>query len=159
MVKILVIIISSVNIFAIYETLIKTFITILLITCKSKTKIGSARFICKKWQVISTIYNVFDYNFWWKCSEFSDKINLTIQMKIFKNVKHRHVVCVTFGDRFFTPPTMLGCETKSSFFSAIMQGRISYWRKFSSFVATVVNNHILIKKSASQKKPACKRNG
>ena len=46
----------------------------------------STWFSCKKWQVTSTIYKLFEYKFWWNCLEFSDKMNLTIQMKIFNNV-------------------------------------------------------------------------
>ena len=45
-------------------------------------KIGSAWSIYKRWQVISTIYKLFQYNFWWNCLEFSDKMDMTIQIKI-----------------------------------------------------------------------------
>ena len=64
-------------------------------------KIGSAWFIYKKFQVISTISKLFEYNVLRNCLEFSDKMNLTIQTRIFNNVKDRHAVCSKSGGRFF----------------------------------------------------------
>ena len=49
-------------------------------------KIGSAWFVYKKWQVIKSIYKLFPYNFWLNCLKFSDKMDMTIQMKVFKNI-------------------------------------------------------------------------
>ena len=57
------------------------------IKVKCLEKIGSAWFIYQKWQVISTIYKLFEYIFWWNCLEFSDKIDLTMGMTIFNNIK------------------------------------------------------------------------
>ena len=71
-------------------------------------KIRRAWFIYKKWQVISTIHKLSEYNFWRKCLEFSDKMDRIIQMTIFKNAKHRHAICLEFGDKFFTSLTMFG---------------------------------------------------
>ena len=82
---------------------------------------------------------LFPYNFWWKCLEFSDKMDLTIQMKIFNNVKHRHEICLKFGDKLLISLTMLGCEAKVSICSAIKENLISYCRKFSEFVVAVIN--------------------
>ena len=71
-------------------------------------------FIYKEWQVISTTYKRFEYNFWWNCLEFSDKMDLTIEMKISNNAIHRHAICLKFKYRFFTSLTMLLCEGKAS---------------------------------------------
>ena len=77
MVKIGVTIISIVTIFTIYETLSENVITTLLITYQNKTKMpGKIRIR----QVIPTIYKLFQYNFWCNCSEFSDKIDVTITL-------------------------------------------------------------------------------
>ena len=59
---------NHVNIFTIYQILFQNVITIFPITYQNKPKmpgkIGSAWFLYKKWQVISTIYKLFEYHFW-----------------------------------------------------------------------------------------------
>ena len=37
-------------------------------------------------QDMSTMYKLFEYNFWRNCGEFRDKMDLTIQREIFNNV-------------------------------------------------------------------------
>ena len=44
-----------------------------------------------KTHFISIMYKLFSYNFWWNCIEFSDKMCLTIQMKMFNNVKQNYL--------------------------------------------------------------------
>ena len=88
---------------------------------KCLEKIGSVWFICKKCKVISTIYKLSEYNFWWNCLEFSNKMDLTIRMEIFDKVKHRRAVCLKFGKRFFTSLTMLGLQAKASIRSTIKE--------------------------------------
>ena len=56
--------------------------------------------------------------------EFSNKMNLTIQRKIFNNVKHRQGIYLKYRDRFFTLLTMLGCEAKVSTRSVIKENLI-----------------------------------
>ena len=49
-------------------------------------------------------------------------MDLTIE-----NVKHRHVICLKFGDQFFTYLTMLGLEWKQERFISQME-----WAPFKS---------------------------
>ena len=54
--------------FTLYETSFEHAITILLANYQNQTKMSgktaSAWFIYKMWQVISTIYKLFEYSFW-----------------------------------------------------------------------------------------------
>ena len=98
-----------------------------------------------------------DYNFWWNYLEFSDKIDLTIQIKIFNNKKHCQTICMKFGNKFLTSLTILGCKAKASTCSIIRENLILYCCKLSRFVVVDINKHILIVRSVSQRNNTCKR--
>ena len=49
----------------------------------------------------------------------SDKIAITIRMRIFNNVKYRDTIYLKFGDRFFNFRTILWLESKDSISSTI----------------------------------------
>ena len=54
------------------------------------------------------MYKLLEYNFLWNCLEFSNKVDLTIEIGAFSNVKHCHAIYFKFKDRFFK--LLLPCE-------------------------------------------------
>ena len=66
-------------------------------------------------------------------------MDLTLKMKLFNKVKHRHAIWLKLGDRFFTSLTMLRCEAIASICSVIKENLILYCRKFPVFVVVVIN--------------------
>ena len=53
-------------------------------------------------------------------------MDLTIQIRIFNNIKDRHANCLKFGDGVFTSLTMLGLEAKASIYLSIKENVISF---------------------------------
>ena len=66
-------------------------------------------------------------------------MNLTIQVKVFNNVKHFHTVCWKFEDIFFTSLTVLRAEAKFSIYSKVQENLFLYCHEFSAFVVAVIN--------------------
>ena len=110
----------------------------------------SVWYIYKKFQIISTIYMLFEYIFLWNCVEFSHKMALTIQTRLFNNVKYRQAIFLKSGDKFFTSLTMSGLEAKISVCSTIKENLILYCRKFSVF-AVAFNNKVCLSKKKKRR--------
>ena len=60
-------------------------------------------------------------------------------MRIFVNVKTFSDNYLEFGDRLFTPLTMIGFEMKAIMCSVIEENLILHYPKFSPFVVAVIN--------------------
>ena len=89
-------------------------------------KIEIAWFIHKTFHVISAIYKLFEYTFLLNCLEFSNKMTLPIQTRMFNKVKHRQTICLKFGDRIFNSIAFLGLEAKASICSTIEENLICW---------------------------------
>ena len=74
-----------------------------------------------------------------KSFEFSFKMDLTIQMKIFNNKKHCQTICLKLEDRLFTLLTVSGCKAKTSTCSVIIENVILHCRKFLHLLLTKIN--------------------
>ena len=68
------------------------------------------------------------------------------------HTKYRHATYLKFGDMFFTSPTTLELEAKAIIDFTIKENLILYCRRFSVFVAAIMNLHTLI---ISQRNAAC----
>ena len=126
----------------IYETLLKNVIKVLPTICQNKfkipEKIENAWFIYKKQPVVSTIYKLFQYNFWQNYLKFSDKMDLAFRVTKLNNVKLRYRISLKFGKIFFTSLTTLGLQGKASIYSTVKENLFLYCCKFSAFVTTII---------------------
>ena len=78
-----------------------------------------------------------EYNFQWKCSQFRNKLGLSIQMKVSNNAKHRNAVCLKVGDRLKFEDKSL--EAKASICSTIKENLILHCCKFPTIVVAITN--------------------
>ena len=69
---------------------------------------------------MSTTHKLFEYNILWDCLKFRDKMDLSIQMRMFINSKHRDTICLKFGDLLFTTLTKLVLKTKGNIYSTFI---------------------------------------
>ena len=93
---------------------------------------------------MGTIHKLSEYNVWWNCLKFSNKMDLSIGKRRFNNSKHRHAICLKFGDLVFTLPTKLVLDEKASICSKIKENPLLYYRKLLVFVIDIIVLLILI---------------
>ena len=71
-------------------------------------------------------------------------MNLSTQMKVIYNVKHRYAIRLKFGEKFLTSLTKLVLPVKASICSTVEENLLLYCCKFSAFVVAVIIQHIFI---------------
>ena len=65
-------------------------------------------------------------------------MDLSIRLKTLDNVKHRHTLCLKFGDIFFTSLMRLVLEVKGGICFTLQENLLLCCRKFSAFVIAVI---------------------
>ena len=89
-------------------------------------------------KIIVAIQEISQYNVWWNCLKFSNKMSLSIRMLTSNSSKNRHAICLKFGDLFFNSLTKLELEVKTSISSKIKETLLRYRRKLLVFVIAVI---------------------
>ena len=102
-------------------------------------------FIYEKMQVVSTIYKLFQYNFWQNYLEFSNKMRLTVRMIKLTAILYI-VTQFVRTDRCFASLIILELESKFNISSTIKENLLLYSRKASAFVIAVIVYDILMVK-------------
>lgn len=74
----------------------------------------------------------------WNCLKFSDDMDLSTRIRRINNSKYRYVICLKFGDEFFTSITKLVLEVKASINSTVKENLLLYCGKFFVFGITVI---------------------
>ena len=64
-------------------------------------------------------------------------MDLSIQINISYNAKHRYAIRLKFGDKFLTSLIKLVLEAKASICSTIKENLLLYCHKFSAFVVVL----------------------
>ena len=84
------------------------------------------------------MHKLFEHYFWQKVLKVYDKMDLSIQIRIIYNVRHRYAIRLKFEDKFLTFLTKLVLEGKASICSTVKENLLLYYRRFSPFAVVLM---------------------
>ena len=81
---------------------------------------------------------LFEHYFWQKLLKFSDKMDLSIRIRIIYNVRRGYAIRLKSGEKLLTFLTKQMLEGKASICSTIKENLLLYCRKFSALAVIVI---------------------
>ena len=81
---------------------------------KFRENVASSRFNYKERQIVLTVHNLLEVDFWQSWLKFYDKVDLLIRMIIIYNVTRRYAIRLKFGGKFLTSLTKLTSQARAN---------------------------------------------
>ena len=95
---------------------------------KFREKVASSRFNYKERQIVLTVHNLLEVDFWQSWLKFYDKMDLLIRMIIIYNVTRRYAIHLKFGGKFLTSLTKLTSQARANICRTIKRSVLLHCR-------------------------------